>query len=135
MPDLIDNIDVIARRHQRAVLWLEFHPRDDWRRYRFETDATRDTVLAWPGEQRIGWLPCGPFTIPGNTGPYLGQVYLDVAYDHSVPAYRVLCDFLEHADGSMRHPGVRFNVMPLDYAQRNAEHDVPGFWEQYWEQF
>jgi hypothetical protein len=64
-------------------------------------------------------------------GPYLGQVYLDVPYDESLPEYCVLRDYLEHPDGTMRHAGVRFCVMPLDYAMRNAEHDEPGFWERW----
>jgi len=35
----------------------------------------------------------------------------------------------------MRHAGVRFYVMPLDYAMENAAHDEPGFWERWAEDF
>ncbi|WP_426193835.1 hypothetical protein [Massilia sp. DWR3-1-1] len=133
MPALIDHIDAIARAQQRAVLWLEFHPHEDWRRYRFETDATRERVLGWLDQQQFGWRACGPFADPDAPQRHLGQVCLDVPFDDSVPAYCALRDYLEFADGSMRHAGVRFNVMPLDYAQRNAAHDAPGFWERYWD--
>lgn len=34
-------------------------------------------------------------------------------------------------DGTMKHAGVRFYVILLDYAQRNAEHDAPEFWERW----
>jgi len=133
MPELIDHVDAIARCQQRAVLWLEFHPHDDWRRYQFETDTMRDAVLAWFDENGFVWQPCGPFANPTNPQRYLGQICLDVPFDDSLPAYCTLRNYLEHADGSMRHASVRFNVMPLDFARRNAAHDAPGFWERYWE--
>jgi len=68
-------------------------------------------------------------------GPYLGQVYLDVEYDVDLPDYERLRDYLEFADGSMRHASVRFFAMPLDHAQKNVAHDAPGFWERYGEDF
>lgn len=135
MPQLIEHIDAIARRKERAVLYLEFHPRETWRDYRHEDDAVRRGVLAWFDGHDVAWQPCGPFAVPGRMLPYLGQVYLDVPYDADLPAYQELRDYLEHADGSMRHAGVRFYAMPLEQAQQNAEHDQPGFWERFWEAF
>lgn len=134
MPELIEHIDAIARKKGRDVLYLEFHPSTGWRRYRCDCDPMRDAVLGWLDEHQVNWVPCGPFAIPASLGPpYLGQVYLDVPYDEGLPAYRSLRDYLEMEDGSMRHTGVRFCVMPLVYATRNAEHDEPGFWERVWE--
>jgi len=51
MPGLIEHIDAIARKKQRAVLYLEFHPEPyrEWRNYSFEDDA---------------WWPLTP--APGN---------------------------------------------------------------------
>ncbi|WP_312548726.1 hypothetical protein [Massilia sp.] len=137
MPGLIKHIDAIARKKGRDVLYLEFHPQSysEWRRYRFEGDPMRASVLSWLDAKRVSWLECGPFADPNTMAPYLGQVYLDVPYDDSLPAYRSLRDYLEHPDGAMRHPSVRFCVMPLDYAMRNAEHDEPGFWERWAEGF
>jgi hypothetical protein len=135
MPELIEHIDAIARQKGRDVLYLEFHPHEEWRRYRFEIDAMRDAVLAWLDRHQVGWQPCGPYARPGCFGPYLGQIYLDVSFDESLPTYRSLRDYLELADGSMRHAGVRFYAMSLDHANENAEHDEPGFWERVWENF
>lgn len=135
MPELIDHIDAIARREERAMLYIEFHPQEDWRRYRFETDTARKYVLAWLDQHQFGWYPCGPFANSAHVTRYLGRVCLDVPFDDGLPAYCTLRDYLEFADGSMRHAGVRFNVMPLEYAQRNAEHDVPGFWEPHLDVF
>jgi hypothetical protein len=137
MPALIEHIDAIARRKKRAVLYLEFHPQPsgDRKNYRFEDDPVRASVLAWLDAHGVPWTHCGPFADPRVMAPYLGQVYLDVPYDETLSDYRVLRDYLEHPDGTMRHEGVRFFAMPLDYAMRNAEHDEPGFWERWAEDF
>ena len=133
MPALIQHIDAIARREGRDVLYLEFHPQPypDWRAYRHGDDTMRAQVLAWLDAHGVGWRACGAFADPAIMEPWLGQVYLDLPYDETRADYCQLRDYLELPDGSMRHAGVRFCVMPMDYANRNAEHDVPGFWERW----
>ena len=131
MPGLAAHIDAIARREQRSVLYLEFHPndKDTSRRYRYLDDPARKQVLAWLDEHGIGWESCGPFADIQIMPSYAGQVYLDVPYDETLPKYRELRDYLEFPNGSARLPGVRFYLLPLDVANKNAEHDRPGFWE------
>jgi hypothetical protein len=51
----------------------------------------------------VPWTACGPFADPRVMAPYLGQVYIDVPYDDALPEYQVVRDYLEHADGTMRH--------------------------------
>lgn len=130
---LLDHIDAIGRRLQRAVLYLEFHPLDIARcaAYRFDQDAGRDHILKWLDMQNIAWQACGPIASINGIAPYRGQVYLDVRYDETVPAYRLLRETLEHPDGTMKYAWVRFMVVPLEYAMHNAAHDVPGFWEDW----
>lgn len=137
MPRLIEHIDAIARKKGRTVLYLEFHPQPfgEWKNYRFEDDPMRMSVLAWMDAHGVAWQECGPFADLRVMAPYLGQVYLDVPYDESLPEYQSLRDYLEHPDGTMRHFSVRFYAMPLDYAMHNAEHDAPGFWERWAEDF
>lgn len=137
MPALIQHIDAIARKKGRDALYLEFHPQAyaQWRDYRYEDDPVRRAVLAWLDRHRVGWHACGPFADTRRMLPYLGQVYLDLPYDESLPAYCTLRDYLELPDGSMRIDGVRFCVIPLDYAQQNAAHDEPGFWERWADAF
>jgi hypothetical protein len=135
MPQLIEHIDAIARQKGRDVLYLEFHPHDAWRSYRHEADPMRDTVLAWLDQHGVGWQACGPYARPPSMEPWLGQVYLDVPYDETLPEYRILRDYLERPDGTMRHEGVRFYALPLAYANENAEHDEPGFWDRVGENF
>lgn len=137
MPALIEHIDAIARKKGREVLYLEFHPQPfaEWRAYRYEEDQVRSAVLAWLDAHGVPWTRCGPYANPARMAPYLGQVYLDVPYDDALPEYCRLRDYLEHPDGTMRHPGVRFYAMPLDYAMENAAHDEPGFWQRWAEDF
>jgi len=137
MPVLIEHIDAIARRKQRTVLFLEFHPQPfrEWRNYRYEDDATRTAVMAWLDAHGVPWTPCGPFADPRVMAPWLGQVYLDVPWEESLPEYRELRDYLEHPDGTVRHAGMRFLAMSLDHAMQNAAHDGPGFWERQAEDF
>lgn len=134
MPVLIDYIDAIARRARRDVLYLEFHDCDTWRHFRPEDDPMRAAVLDWLDHRGIAWGPCGPIADGATVERYLGQVYVDTPYDATSPAYAALRDYLEHADGTMRHPGVRFCVMPLAWANRNAAHDTPGYWTRVDEQ-
>ena len=63
MPQLIDHIDAIARKRQRAVLYLEFHPKshEESRLYRHDDDAVRSSMLDWFDAQAIAWQPCGPY--------------------------------------------------------------------------
>lgn len=137
MPELIEHIDAIARKKQRAVLYLEFHPKPyrEWRNYSWQDDAVRKEILAWLGANGVPWQQCGSFADPRVMAPYLGQVYLDVPYDESLLDYRVLRDYLEDPDGNMRHQGVRFYAMSLEFAMQNAEHDEPGYWERWAEEF
>jgi hypothetical protein len=137
MPAQIEHIDAIARREGRAVLYLEFHPRPfrEWRNYDYQGDPVRAAVLAWFHAHAVPWTACGPFADPRVMAPYLGQVYIDVPYDETLPEYRELRDYLEHPDGTIRHDGVRFYAMSLDHAMENAAHDEPGFWERWAEDF
>lgn len=129
---LISHIDEIARREQRDVLYLEFHPSDRElaRRYDFRQDPVRSEIIGWLDAHGVGWGPCGPYAVVHRIEAYRGQVYLDTPFDQNLDSYRGLCSFLEHDDGSVRHTGIRFLIMSLDSAMKNAAHDAPGFWEQ-----
>lgn len=137
MPALIDHIDAIARQKGRPALYLEFHPQAaaERRSYDYQQDPVREQVLAWLDANGVPWRPCGPLANPSVMASWLGQVYLDLPWDETLPAYQVLRDYLELPDGSMRHAGVRFYAMPLALAMENAEHDEPGYWQRWAEAF
>lgn len=133
----VAHIDAIGRRMGRDVLYVEFHPqtREAQRRYVYQRDAMRADVLAWLDQHAVRWEPCGPIADIMRMDSYRGQVYLDLPFDDADPVYRQVCAYLEHADGSMRHAGVRFMVLSHERALRNAAHDAEGFWEQWSETF
>lgn len=137
MARLIEHSDAIARRKQRAVLMLEFHPEqwDEMFRYEYESDSMRSMVIEWLNKQHIPWEPCGEFASETTIMPYLGQVFLDISFDEACPGYLKLQEYLEHPDGSTRFENVRFCYLTLEDAMKNSHHDVPGFWSQWVETF
>lgn len=144
MPQLIKYIDQIAREKQRDVLYLEFNPKptkddffgDNNGRYSFEDDSVRTKVLDDLTKMGVTWWFCGPFADENFIlRGYDGQVYVDVPYDKDLPLYQKLESYLEHPDGTMRFESVRFYIVPLSVAMKNAHHDEPGFWEKLAEDF
>lgn len=137
MPQLLEHIDAIARRKQRAVLYLSFFDADgDWRRSGSWWDnPTRTQVIDWLDANGVGWCECGEFASESTMRSYGGTLYLDVPFDLADPAYQALAAFLEHPDGTLRLPGMKFWAVSLEAAMRNAHHDEPGFWEAWAERF
>lgn len=130
---LIRHIDEIARQQHRDVLYLEFHPADGApaRSEAFSHDPVRTAIIDWLDAHGVRWEPCGPFAVVHRIEGYRGQLYLDIPFDEKNDRYQEVRGFLEHEDGSIRHAGVRFLIMPLERAMENAAHDAPGFWEQF----
>lgn len=145
MPMLIEHIDAIARQKQRDVLYVAFHPPAsampdveeivgtddfDWGKL-----PIRQQIIDWLEAQGIGCKPCGHFANEHLMMGYRGQIYIDVPFDDSLPAFQALQAFLELPDGSMRFPEATFFSCPLDMAMENAAHDEPGFWQRWAENF
>lgn len=140
MPMLIEHIDAIARKKQRNVLYVIFHPTrsigdDIFPPYDWSHDPIRETVCNWLTEHHITWKECGGIACENAMYPYRGQIYLDVPYDENDPEYKLVRDYLENSDGSMRFETVIFCYLPLATAMENAHHDEPGFWEKWAEDF
>lgn len=122
MPMLIEHIDAIARQKQRDVLYLVFHPpvseTDEnehvWRsdELDWETLPIRQQIIDWLDAQSIAWKCCGHFASENLMMGYRRQLYIDLPYDKSLPAYQALEAFLETPDGSMRFPQVTFFLLP-----------------------
>lgn len=136
MPELIEHIDAIARKKQRDVLSIRFYTRDtNFIAYNYMKDPERLRVIAWLDEHGVAWQPCGPVANENRMSSYRGEIYVDVPYDTTDPAYELLRDYLENPDGTMRHPTVTFEYYPLEMAMKNAHHDEPGFWDRWAERF
>lgn len=145
MPMLIEHIDAIARQKQSGVLYVEFHPlaRDEQEEkerscedaHAWKTLPVRQQIIDWLNAKGISWKPCGHFAQVFLAMGYKGQIYIDVHYDPSLPAYRELEAFLENPDGTIRYPEVVFGYCPLETAMKNVAHDEPGFWDKWTDDF
>lgn len=122
MPLLIEHIDEIARRLKRDVLYVEFHslPIKFRMKHDYENDLRRQAFLDWLDKHSIAWTYCFGFHDESLFESYLGQVYIDLPMDEYDPSYCLLRDRLENPDGSMRDENVRFFVVRLKVARRNA---------------
>ncbi len=132
MPIRIEHIDAIARKKVRDVLYLTFcsNQRDedgflifDWR-----THPARLRIIEWLNANDIPWTMCAEFASsdPDTMMSYMGQIYIDIPYDSSLPEYKRVEQFLENPDGSIAFADTRFFYLPLEDAQKNAAHDGLG---------
>jgi len=143
MPMLIEHIDAIARKKQRGVLFIAFHPDensdddgcDSWLDYNYKKDRRRKGVLKWFKDHGIHFQECGHIASESCMLPYLGNIYIDVPFDESDSKYQLVCEYLENPDGTPRDERVRFYYLPLEIAMKNAHHDEPGFWDKWAETF
>jgi hypothetical protein len=140
MPIAIEHIDAIARQKKRGVLFVQFHPitRTDEDAcglpgappVKWENLPIRQKIIDWLESHGIGWELCGHFASEHLMMGYLGQVYIDLPYDQTLPAYRELEAFLENPDGTARYPDAWFAYCPLEQALKNSAHDEPGYWDR-----
>ena len=153
MPQLLEQIDAIARQKQRGVLYVEFHPRalapqarenlsaQDVQAWKTMPDSAWQSlpipqqIIDWLDAQGIGWRPCGHVADVGLMMGYRGQLYIDLSFDQSLPAYQALQAFLENPDGTMRYREALVFYCSLEEASKNAAHDAPGFWSRWAENF
>jgi hypothetical protein len=128
MPQLIENIDAIARRKGRDVLFLSFPKYSRFKdRYAHHDDSkVRQRVIAWLDQAGISWQECA---FPGFYN-YTGDIYVDVPFDTTNADYRKLAEFLETPDGKMKIEGVSFYYLPLEKAMQYKHHDEPGHREE-----
>ena len=106
-------IDAIARAKQRDVLFVHFeHYLED----QDLDDDVRSELLAWLDHHGIAYQPCMGLEDEQLIESYLGDIYLDLAYDESDATYQVLKNHLEDEQGEMKIEGVLFFVLSLEVA-------------------
>ncbi|MFL9906761.1 hypothetical protein [Paraburkholderia sp. RL17-337-BIB-A] len=135
MPALLEHIDAIARKLQRDVLYLAFVRGSRPFYENYESLDSRKRILQWFDDESIPWRECGRYASETTMRSYAGKVFIDVPFDETNPQYQKVQAFLEHSAGSMRFDDVKFYVVPLQDAMKNAHHDEPGFWERWAESF
>jgi hypothetical protein len=139
----IEHIDAIARKVKRDVLFVIFHAPHHGENseriadYLFDNDfkwemcGRRQDLIDWLDTRQIEWQPCGHVADPSAMFGYRGQIYINLPFDTSLPAYCALADYLEWPDGRSRFPDATFCALAYEVALENAAHDEPGFWEKW----
>lgn len=109
MPEVVQYIDVVARRLGRPVLMAGFGREGALPGLDRPTRAKRVKFLGQLDREGIAWTPCGP---PSDSGwlSYLGHVYFDIAYAPGEPAYERLRCLFEDEAGELLVPEIRFLV-------------------------
>lgn len=137
MPQLIEYIDAIARRKQRDAPYVTFfedvsgrEPTCDW-----EDNPSRQQIIEWLDVEDYGWQPYGEAANECVMCSYRGSIHIDVPFDTSNVEYRAFESFLEHPDGTLRLPDMRFWVIEDEHAMKNVHHDEPGFWARWADRF
>lgn len=137
MPQLVEHIDAIARREGRDVLYLTFHEdqtgasvAEHWK-----DNLSRQAVIDWLMRNGYTWRACGEMASENTIRGYRGSIYIATPFNWEEPAYLALERYLEHEDGTPRLPKMRFWVLTLNLAMKNAHHDEPGFWDRWAEGF
>jgi hypothetical protein len=96
---------------------------------------SRQRITRWLDSEGIGWRECAQVASETVMRSYAGEIFIDVDFDEADDRYRKLQAFLEHPDGTIRFDDVRFYVVSLDLAMKNAHHDEPGFWDRWADNF
>lgn len=138
MPQLTEHIDAIARKAGRDVLYLTFldDPAGARVQERWDENPSRKEVVAWLDANGYEWRPCGEMASDKwMVESYRGSIYIATPFDRNNGAYIKLEQYLEHPGGALRLPKMRFWVLQLSLAMRNAHHDEPGYWERCAESF
>jgi hypothetical protein len=129
MPMILNNIDRIAYKKQRDVLYVTFHDsyndifnrEEGTLKFHYEDCIPRQQLIEWLEEHGIGFSAC--FGFSSRSGvislPYLGELYLDVPFDENNPQYKLLFNHLENPDGTMKIEGIIWYYFPLDKAIEN----------------
>lgn len=135
MPQLIEHIDAIGRKLKRDVLYLEFMKAQRPHRADYRSLDSRLRIMQWLDSEGIGWHECGQVASETVVRSYAGEIFIDVPFDETDSQYRKVQAFLEHPDGKMRFDDVRFYVVTLQIAMKNAHHDEPDFWDRWADNF
>ena len=116
MPQLLKHIDAIAREKNRDVLFIHFEHYELSEEGEEDTDSVRAIVIAWLEDHGIGYDFCMGLEQEGFVDTYAGDIYIDLPYDESNPAYRELSLYLEDDQGNMMIDGALFFVLSLEIA-------------------
>ena len=122
MSHIIYSADSIARQLQRGVLYCSFKtpqtdPISEFTNSGYEKNETRIAFLKFLESHKIEYQRCAPCEPTEGNGwlvGYFGHIFVDVPYDVENPQYKLVQQFLEHDDGTMRYEDTNFYYVSLE---------------------
>jgi len=126
MPMIIEQIDEIARRFGRDVLFADVAGKargaifsDHIFDFRVEDMKHRSAAIAFLEAEGIGWKHCDGFSSRSGylSFPYYGSIFIDVPNDPADAGYRKVCGFFEDAEGEPLFSGYHLFLFPLEMAE------------------
>ena len=117
MPQLIKYTDEKCIEMNRTILFVQFDYNYLEDELREETPYIKETLEFFENND-IGYELIGPFSNSGILGGYFARCYIDVSYEVSDTKYKIVEEYLENSDGSMKDPKKLFGYCMVDDCKR-----------------
>lgn len=103
MPKIVKYTDEKCVEKNRTILFVDFDYSifNDEDKLKDKTPLIKET-LDWFEENNIEYEQIGPFSNSGFLCGYYGRYYIDVPYETSNEKYKLLEEYFENPDGSMK---------------------------------
>lgn len=116
MPQLVKYTDQICVEKNRDILFVDFDYDLFYDDSKEETPYIKET-LQWFYDNNISYEIIGPFSNSGFLEGYYGRYYIDVPYDLTNAKYKLLEEYFENSDGTMKDPKKVFVYCTLEYCK------------------
>lgn len=115
MPMIIKYTDQICVEKNRTILFVDF----DYNAFKANGNLREETpfikeTLEWFKTHNIDYELIGPFSNSGFLSGYYGRYYIDVPYETDNAHYKLLEEYFENSDGTMKDPKKAFCYTTLD---------------------
>ena len=130
MPQIIKYTDEKCIEKNRTILFVHFDYSifDDDERLKDKTPFIEET-LEWFQENNINYELIGPFSNSGFLCGYYPRYYIDVHYDTSNDEYKLLEDYFENPDGSMKDKRKLFCYTEVEWCKEILDKSK-ALWEE-----
>lgn len=117
MPRLVKYTDQKCIEMDRTILFVQFEYDMFVDELEEETLYIRETLELFDSND-IGYELIGPFSNSGILGGYFARYYIDVPYETSNVKYKIVEEYLENPDGSMKDSKKLFGYCVVDDCKR-----------------
>lgn len=117
MPQLVKYTDEKCIEMNRVILFVQFDYNYLEDELREETPYIKETLEFFKNND-IGYELIGPFSNSGLLGGYIGRYYIDVPYEISDEKYKIIEEYFENPDGSMKDSKKLFAYCILEDCKR-----------------